>query len=70
LTTIAWWGFAIILFAAAGDLENIKTTILYIISAVFCVSGLMSAGFTRARHLSWIIFFLISGITAHLAVFG
>jgi hypothetical protein len=70
LTTIAWWGFAIILIALSNELTDLKTSILYIISAVFFVSGLMSAGFTRLKHLSWIVFFLIAGFCTYVATFG
>ena len=70
LTTTAWWGFAVILVALSEDLTNMKTALLYIISVVFFVSGLMSAGFTRLKHLSWIIFFLIAGLSAYSATYG
>ena len=70
LTTIAWWGFAVILVALSDDSTNMKTAVLYIISVVFFVSGLMSAGFTRLKHLSWTIFFLIAGLSAYAATFG
>jgi hypothetical protein len=61
LTTIAWWGFAAILFVTSGLLADIKTSIsiLYIIILVFLVSTLLSLVVTRGRHLSWIVFFII-----------
>ncbi len=68
ITTIAWWGFGLTLLFLAGDLENIKTNILYVISFVFLASGLMSAGFTKGKHLSWAIFFLIAGLSMYAAL--
>ena len=70
LTTVAWWGFAMVLVSLSGTLTNTKTDILYIISVVFFVSGLMSAGFTNGKHLSWIVFFLIAGLSAYAAIVG
>jgi hypothetical protein len=70
LTTVAWWGFAAILICATCNVTNLRSNILYIISIVFFLSGLMSGGFTRGRHLSWIVFFAISGLSAYAATFG
>ncbi len=67
ITTIAWWGFAAILITIAMPYtDNIKTTLL-IISAVFGVSGIISAVFSHGKHLSWIIFWLVSGLTLYAA---
>lgn len=56
LTTIAWWAFAWLILLAArrplGSADVLRT------AAVGCaVSGLFPIGFTRGRHLSWIVFF-------------
>ena len=34
---------------------------------VFALSGLLSAGFTRGRHLSWIVFWAIAGLSFYRA---
>ncbi len=60
ITTIAWWGFGFIIWAASTEAENFKQTVLITISVVFFISGLISLIASRGKHLSWIIFLLIS----------
>jgi hypothetical protein len=56
LTTIAWWGIAAALPAIVAPSPSNAANCLYIISLIFLVSGLMSAGFTKGVHISWIVF--------------
>lgn len=70
LTTIAWWGFAAILYIISGSNENIEKQILIIIAVVFLASGLLSATFTKGKHISWVVFWLISGISIYVAMYG
>jgi len=70
ITTIAWWGLALILLRLAGVESSTKSDILIIISAVFAVSGLAALIFSKGRHLSWIIFFSIAGLTSYVSNFG
>jgi len=67
LTTIAWWGFSGILYVLARSSEGSTSEVLQITGFVFLVSGLMSAGFTRGKHLSWILFWSIAGISFYTA---
>ena len=68
ITTIAWWGFAGILFVLASpDSETIKE-ILLVVASVFFVSGLISGGFSRGKHLSWVVFWSIAGLSLYAAV--
>ena len=67
LTTVAWWGFAGILFILASPGEDIQKQILMVIAGVFLVSGLVSASFTKGKHISWIFFWLISGLSFYVA---
>ena len=62
LTTIAWWGFAAILFLVAGAPVHVTVSdgILMAIGATFFLSALLSLVLTRARHLSWILFLAIA----------
>lgn len=64
LTTAAWWGFAIMLLALAGDQVDLRQTVLLIISAVFFLSSLMAAGFSRGKHFAWPVFLAISVLSA------
>ena len=67
LTTVAWWGFAGILFIFSSPGEHIQKQILMVIAVVFLVSGLLSASFTKGKHISWIFFWLISGLSLYVA---
>jgi len=68
ITTIAWWGFAAILYVLADPSENIQSEILLIITVVFALSGLTSLLFSRGKHLSWLFFFLIAAISYYGAI--
>ena len=70
LTTIAWWGFAGILYVYAGSGATTETEVLFITGLVFLVSGLLSASFTKGKHLSWLVFWLIAGICFYVAASG
>ena len=57
LTTLAWWGFAAILYVLSNPNVNVQHEILIIIAVVFALSGVVSLLFTRGKHLSWLFFF-------------
>lgn len=61
LTTIAWWNAAAVLMVFAfRELDNTGFIVARIISNIFLLSGILSLAGSRGRHLSWVIFFLIS----------
>lgn len=62
ITTLAWWGFACMLFIMSNEqnIETLKAKMLWVIVSVFLISGIISLIFSRAKHLSWIVFLLIS----------
>lgn len=62
LTTIAWWGFAAIIYFILYPSGNYSIDILHVIAVVFILSGIMSLTFTRGKHLSWLFFFCIGGL--------
>lgn len=68
LTTLAWWGFAGILYVLYQPGANIRAEILITIAIVFVLSGITSLYFSRGKHLSWLFFFLIAGISLAAAV--
>jgi uncharacterized membrane protein len=70
ITTVAWWGFAAIMYVFARSSENLKSEILLIIGLVFLVSGIFSAGFTKGKHISWVVFWIISGVCFYAAKHG
>lgn len=60
LTTIAWWGFSVILYLLSNPSDNFRSEILTTIAVVFAMSGVVSLLFTRGKHLSWLFFFGIA----------
>jgi peptidoglycan/LPS O-acetylase OafA/YrhL len=64
ITTLAWWGFAAILYILATPdstpVASNQQTVLHIIALVFAISGLVSLVFSRGKHLSWVFFFVIA----------
>lgn len=63
LTTVAWFGFAVILLLSADqDGWMNPAPILNVIGITFLLSALLSLVITRGRHLSWIVFLAIAVI--------
>ncbi len=61
ITTIAWWGFGLLLLAAARSDEPLsRTTLGAIVGGTFLVSGLVALVASRGRHLSWPVFLAIA----------
>ena len=65
ITSLAWFGFAALLILLPGS-----KILLLTVSAVFAVSGVFSAYFTRGKHLSWLVFWAISALTLASAMNG
>jgi len=61
LTTLAWWGFAVILYFLSTPSDDIRAELLITIAVVFALSGAISLLFSRGKHLSWLFFFGIAG---------
>ncbi|PCJ86265.1 MAG: hypothetical protein COA54_09045 [Thiotrichaceae bacterium] len=70
IMTFAWWGFGYLLWQVSVGQENLTQTILYTVSTVSLLSALFSFGFTRGKHLSWVVFSVIAGITFYVAKNG
>lgn len=60
ITTLAWWGFAVIIYALLNPSANLYNTVLTVTATVFLLSGLMALIGSKAKHLSWIVFFTIA----------
>ena len=67
ITTIAWWGFASVMYLLSSPSENLKQELLLVTAVVFLLSGLFSAGFTRGKHVSWVVFWAISAVCLYTA---
>ena len=61
ILTIAWFGFAVILFKLHAGTPS-RSDLLLAIGATFAVTGLIALIASRARHLSWIVFGAIAVI--------
>jgi len=67
VTTVAWWGIAAMLWlAASGSLT--QSSALAVIGCTSLLSGLLPLFFTRGRHLSWILFFIVGAIALMRAI--
>lgn len=61
LTTVAWWGFALVLWSHAAAADP-RVWTLRAVSLTFLVSALLTAGASRGRHLAWIVFLAIAAL--------
>ncbi len=58
ITSLAWFGFAALLVLMPD-----AKILLFTVSIVFAGSGIFSAYYTRGKHLSWLVFGVISALT-------
>lgn len=65
LTTLAWWGFAGLLFLLAADALT-PPRAAAVVALTFLASGAVTLFASRGRHLAWIVFMAI-GIAAGAA---
>ena len=61
ITTVAWWGFAAMLALAQRNQIN-ERNVLMTIATVAIVSALLPVVFTKAQHLSWVVFLAIAAL--------
>lgn len=62
ITTVAWFGFAALLLQISqGQLTN--SSAAQIIGFTSIASGFLPLIITRAKHLSWLVLFIIGGIS-------
>lgn len=63
LTTIAWFGAAVLLLIMASSPVDGSARMLSIaLAATFLVSGVVALIGSRGRHLSWVVFLMIAGL--------
>lgn len=64
LTTLTWLGFAAIMVALAlSPLQETGRVVLLIIAITFLLLGILTLIAGRSRHLAWIVFFIIAGLS-------
>lgn len=66
LTTLAWWGFAALVFHLARRSLSFQKVAL-IIGITFISTGLVTLVSSRARHLAWPVFLAIGCIALFAA---
>ncbi|MDB4385252.1 hypothetical protein N9Z12_04295 [Opitutaceae bacterium] len=59
LTTIAWWGFAVLLFMLVRTPLS-PALVGQVIAIVFGIHSLITLAASRGRHPAWIVFLLIA----------
>ena len=59
ITSIAWWGLALVIVDFAG-IEHPPHMSVHAIAVTSTVTGLIICCFTKGRHLAWIVFLAIA----------
>ncbi len=65
LTTIAWWGIAIVIYDLANMSSPPQLTV-HALAGTFILTGFFIGAFTRGKHPAWVVF----GIIAVLLLIG
>lgn len=65
ITSLAWFGFAALLLLLPDSQILLVTA-----SVIFALSGVFSAYYTKGKHLSWLVFWVISALTLVSALNG
>lgn len=61
ILTVAWFGFAAVLFVLESP-EVARSGLITAIGSTFAITGLIALVASRGRHLSWIVFGAISAL--------
>jgi hypothetical protein len=67
ITTLTWWGIAAMLVVIHRAPLPDHAPLLWIISAVFAVSGVAALVLSRAQHPAWLAFLPIAALTGWVA---
>lgn len=60
LTTIAWWGAAIVILILA-NMKSPPTMAIHAMAGTFLITGLLIGVITSGRHPAWVIFLSVTG---------
>ena len=61
LTTLAWWGFALLLVLIADDAITPREVASVVVDLA-AASGVVALIASRGRHLAWLAFFAVAGL--------
>lgn len=60
ITSIAWWGMALIIIDFA-KVENPLLFSVHALAATFALTGIIILAFSKGRHAAWFFFLMIAG---------
>ena len=64
LTSIAWWGAAVILLLLApSPPAQLQVLVGRVLAATFLASGLLALCVSRGKHFSWVVFSAVALLT-------
>jgi hypothetical protein len=63
VTSVAWWGFAALLYALARSPGDNRSLVLQVIAVTFFATGATAAIGSHGKHLSWPVFLAIGALT-------
>ena len=66
LTTIAWWGFAALIYLLARNSISAQN-LAFVLAGTFLVTGVIALVASRGRHLAWSVFLFIGGACLYAA---
>ena len=66
VTTLAWWGFAVLLFQLANGTSSPRNLAL-VIGYTSCASAILTFIISRAQHLAWLAFLFIGIVALYAA---
>ena len=58
LTTIAWWGFAVLILMLGSDATS--ATLGAVVAVTFAATALVTVAASKGRHFAWPIFLMIA----------
>lgn len=67
ITSIAWWGFAVILVLLAEHSFSYQNLSM-VLAATFLATGVIALVASRGRHYSWPVFLFIGGVGVFAAI--
>lgn len=67
ITSLMWWGIAAVLAYMHVAPETASVAFLWMVSAVFGVSGAAALVASRGKHRSWVFFLPIAVLTGYAA---
>ncbi len=70
IATLTWWGLAAMLIYLHFTPDHAAKAFLWMVAAVFAISGVAALGLSRGAHLSWVLFLPIAAITGYAAFTG